>query len=547
MAFSNNPRLDTYSTVRLPLVQSETVEPNSSVGSATLNNMMVNVLPKKMTKLDGNDEWVTRPRPGATVAQLPAGVTASQIRGLYVWEKTTSVTYYFTVIGTGIYTATTLNGTWTLVNSFTNNNVTPVRFTEFISSTNVKSLVAVDGIEGFVFTSNAAGTKIVDADFPSPHIAFPVFLNGRLYLAKAGTGDIYCSDLDDPAAWTPGNFISSEVYPDDVQALVKINNYILAIGLVGCEYFYDAANATGSPLARVENQSLPFGTDFPNSIATTLGGCVFLSKSSDNNTIVRLVEGFTHTDIPCNFLNQFIRIVLNSPTGLGYKILGQLWRDGGSIYYTILLDYTKNSDTDGDYGLTYTYCFDAKMWVQFTRGRDSTRSTFGYALGHKSYPVLFVQPNSGGAPSVIAGNAFNTPFVGTLEDVLRGCDTLCVNSTTALQYFFLNTVTLSNLSFGTNNRKFMYRLGLDYTNETDPAGVDPTLTPRVTWWDTYWGASSATPIPLASSYNQGSGSNATDFPFILQLGSFRHRWIRVEGYGMVIFKYVEVDINKGSR
>lgn len=545
MSFTNSPLYDTRSTVRIPLIQSELVEPNSSVGSATLNNMMVNVIPKKATTSSGQEEWITRPRPGVTAAQLPAGVTSSQMRGLYVWEKTVSTIYYFTVIGTGVYTATAVNGTWTLVTTLTNNVVTPVRFTEFISSTNVKSLVLVDGFEGYVFTSNAAGTKIVDADFPTPHAAFPVFLNGRLYLSKASTGDIYCSDLDDPSSWTPGNFISSEVYPDDIQALVKIDNYILAIGLVGCEYFYDAANATGSPLARVENHSLPFGTDFPNSITFNLGGCVFLSKSTESSTVLRLVEGLNHTDIPCNFLNQFIRIVLNAG-GQGYKILGQLWRDSGAMYYTIALDYTKNSDTDGDYGLTYTYCFDAKMWVQFTRGRNTARDTFGYALGHKTYPALFIQSASNGAPSIVAGNAFNAPFVGTFEETLRGCDTIWVGSGSIAQYFFLNTVTLSNLSFGTTNRKFMYRLGIDYTNETDPTGSDTTLTPRVTWWDTYWGASTATPVPLISSYTQGS-SNGNDFPFITQLGSFRHRWIRVECYGMVIFKNLEVDINKGNR
>lgn len=541
MSFTNSPQYDTRSTVRIPLIQTETSDPSPSSGTLALNNMMINVIPKKFTNSNGEEGWQVRSRHGVAALSLPSGITTDTVRGLYVWEKSISTVYYFVVIANRIYTATSGFGPWTNVTTFTTNFTTPVRFTEFISSTNTKSLVAVDGTEGYVFTSNAAGTKITDPDFPTPHAIFPVFLNGRLYLSKASTGDIYCSDLDDPSAWTAGNFISSEVYPDDIQALVKINNYILAVGLVGSEYFYDASNATGSPLARVENQSLPFGTDFPNTTAWNLDTAVFISKTPENNTVLRIINGFKVEEIPCNFLTQVLPFAAGGTNT--YKPLAHFWRDSGDLYYTINLDYTQNSDTDGSYNLVYTYCFNAKMWVQFTRGRDVNANTYGYTNGHKGYPVSFAYAGATGFNTVVAGNAYNGPFVGVLQEALRGFDTVYLNSASSTTVPFLNTVTLSNLSFGTMNRKFMYRLGIDYINESDTTGGTNVLLPRVTWWDTYGG--SGTPVALTGAYVQGS--SGTDFPFIYQLGSFRHRWIRVECYGMVLFRYLEVDINKGTK
>jgi len=104
-----------------------------------------------------------------------------------------------------------------------------------------------------------AGTEITSADFPTPHCPFPVFMDGYLFVAKSGTQDIYNSNLDDPALWTAGDYISAEMYPDKIVALSKNNNYIYALGSNSIEYFYDAAVATGSPLGRHDSAVQQFG------------------------------------------------------------------------------------------------------------------------------------------------------------------------------------------------------------------------------------------------------------------------------------------------
>lgn len=538
MPFTNNPATSTYSTKRIPLVQSNTADPiYDDAGTTGFYNMMYNVLPKKFTNPEGEQAIHTRTRPGITAVAAPAGISNAQMRGFYVWEKTSTTVFYYMVIGTVIFTANAPSGPWTAVSNFATSLVNVVRFTEFISSANVKSLIIVDGLEGFVFTTNAAGTKIVDADFPTPHVPFPVFLDGRLYLAKSGTGDIYCSDLDAPASWTAGNFISSEVYPDDVQALVKIENSILAIGLVGSEYFYDAGNATGSPLARIENASLPFGVNHYNTIASTFNTVVMLSKSPDGAMVLRRIEGFKHEEIPCNFLNQIIPLVITVVTSSPF-VQAHLWRDAGQLYYTINVNFTKNTNTAGDAGLTFTYCFDTGMWVQFTRGVDSGRTTYGSG-SHKPYPVLYTQPGFGGFHTLVAGQAFNAPFIGYLDETNRGTDTLYINSTSTSINYYVSSVTLSNLTFGTMNKKFMHRVGVDYVNDDDDGSTD-ALIPRVTTWDYPVAQTTAVARSLM-------GSNMTSMPMLTQLGAFRQRWIKVECYGSITYRYIDVDINKGSQ
>lgn len=223
MAYTSAPETQTYSSQRISLCHTieNTTTFGTNIGSYT-DAGMVNLIP--IVQGSGEDKAeVPLTRPGLYGVSV-TNTANMDARGVYVWDKTSSLTYYYACCGNQIFTSTD-GTTWTSVVTWTNSLTSPIGFTEFIdSTTNTKKLIVVDGREGYIFTDNTAGTKITDADFPSPHLPFPVFLDGYLFLAKADTGDIYNSDLNDPASWTAGNFISSELYPDDVQAIVKINN-----------------------------------------------------------------------------------------------------------------------------------------------------------------------------------------------------------------------------------------------------------------------------------------------------------------------------------
>ena len=368
MAYTSAPEVQTYSSQRVPLVWDFQV---NNVASNTIVAGLINLLPFKL-----NEEEFAETR--AAIRGTTILASGAVVRGMHVWEKVPGTTvYYFVVINTSVYTSTDAT-TWTAVDTLLTNVTTPVRFTEYIDDTNTKKLILVDGVEGYIYTSNAAGTKITDADFPTPHVPFPIFLDGYLFLAKANTGDIYNSDLNDPSSWTAGSFISSEVYPDDIQALIKINNYILAVGVHGSEFFYDAANTTASPLARYEGGLLPFGTNMPNSIASNNSLAMFLGNSRDGELSFFTISGLQFQPVPAiSVIRSFIQN--DSSRFSNAKMRAFLFRQNGELHYAL----NGNGDTTGTNTCYCTaYSFSQKKWCLF-RGTGTSSS---------SYPVYFSNP-----------------------------------------------------------------------------------------------------------------------------------------------------------
>ena len=531
MAYSKTPVQDTHSSQRLPPVYPLDMRIGVTPGNCTtrVDAGMVNLLPRKV-KEKKDDDPILHAESRLPICAGEVVSTSNPVRGCYVWQKTATDVYYFVVVGMLIYTSTTgLAGSWTAVTSFITPGVnTPVGFAEFIDASATKSLVLVDGVEGYVFTSNAAGTKILDADFPSPHIPCPIFMDGFLFLAKANTADIYNSDLNDPSAWTTGSFISSELYPDDVVGLAKINNYLVAIGTRGCEYFYNAANATGTPLARYDGGVLPFGTSIPYSLATTENLAVFIANNNDGEATIKVIEDFKHKEIDAPWLMPYINLALNGGADSA-NIRGYLIRQNGDLLYCLRVPGTSNTNDAGN-GV-FAYSFDAQQWTEFSCGTEG--AMFNVMATHNG--------TNGNIATFVAGNYFteDIAYFGSLgpssltsgyfdgygQDYFNGSSTVVP---------FQTEVRTMPLDFGTMNRKFMYRFAVGMTfNDND---VSPDLT--LYWSDGDYNFTNS--VSLSTDY---------DFPFATQLGMFRRRAFKLVSSSpyMVRYKFFEVDINKGQQ
>lgn len=520
MPYSKTPTVDTYSSQQIPLVYDLELKPGNTSFSELFSGM-TNVIPVKAD--DGSTvEW-GETRFGLSISNVVSAASGASVRGMFVWEKTTGTTYTFVVVGDGTttYVITSTGGSFTSVNSWTDSARTPCRFCEFIDSTNVKKLVLATGTRGYVFTDNTAGTQITDADFPNPHIPFPVFLNGRVYLAKSLTGDIYNSALDDPSSWTAGDFISSEVYPDDIQALVKVQNYILAIGVSGSEYFYDAATPTGSPLARQEGAVLPFGTSSPNSIASNKDTVMMLALTGDGDTVFKLIQGLNHHDVGASAVLTAYNAEVLASRATSSGIRGAFMRQNGDLYY--LFNFKGDAPhTSATTTPSVLYCFKTKKWVRLTYSTSNT------------YPVFFTAQPSSTTPIVTyaAGTLFGIGvwfgpiYAGiTTDSVIGNIGPVSIQQ----------SITIPPSYFGTMNRKFMSRLGVNYMYP----GVETTPDITVSYSDDN--------METFSTARTLAGTMYGEFPFITQLGSFRWRGFVITSTTMARFHYLEVDINKGQR
>jgi hypothetical protein len=535
MAYSSAPEKQTYSSDSLPAAYNIDLRPNSTYLSGTTTQQdagMINLLPMKVKGPGGKEAIHAVTRQPINAYEVVDSALVN--RGCYVWEKTVGTTYYFSVCGTGVYSST--DGiTFALVNTLLTSATTPVRFTEFIDGTNTKSLVMVDGVEGYVYTTNAAGTKITDGDFPTPHVPFPVYLDGYLFLAKAGTGDIYNSNLENPAAWTAGNFISSELYPDDIQALAKVNNYLLVIGTQGSEFFFDAATPFGSPLARYDGGSLPFGTLFPNSIATNKNVVCLIANNNDGENTIKVIEDFKDIDIDSNFiipaLNTRLTAASNPTTAAAVR--GYFFRQWGKLFYGIA--FQGDSVAPNLLNGSFVFSFDTGWWTEFRHG----------ATGAAPFPVWFTASSNSEKIATYVSGSSGTPFFGQMKEGAKtpfsavATDHIVNGPANANIYVELRT---PNIDYGTQNVKTMSRFGVELTeNSSSTSTSGASLTMSVSWSDDDY-ATFTTPVDLIFG-------GSLKFPFITQLGLFRQRAFKLT-YANTLFlrlKSLVTDINKGQQ
>lgn len=529
MAFSKAPTQDTYSSVRLKPFYDIDMRPN---GYTLFNNKdagTANLIP---IGKQGSEDLISQLRlPFLGVEVVNSFDT---VRGVFVWNYESSGikgTRYYVASGNKVYVSS--NGiSWSTLITWTRpvGYAEPIGFCEFINSSGQESLVLVDGLEGYVVQASlpSSATKITDVDFPSPHTPYPVFIDGYLFLSKENTGDIYNSDLDNPANWTAGNFISSEVYPDSVQAIAKVNNYLLAIGSSGCEYFYDAANSSGSPLARQEGAVLPFGCAATKTLAINKNRVVFLANMNDGEAALVAIEDFKYKDITPPWLTP---LLMKVNSGDYSQTWGYFIRQYGELLYCLNIGY-------GNYG-TYFYSFTHGVWGELVHGNSVDIRYTTFATRDRAV-TFFCSDGLVDSTNVVFGYMANASLIsGTFssdgEDSLRKLDGSLSSTQIAC------TLRTPPLDFGTYNYKTMSRLSFEVEFTKDNA----TSFANVKCYDSDWESSPA--VDRGFLYT-------TESNFITQLGGFRRRSIQISlpnstGYNKSSFRIrsIEVDINKGQQ
>lgn len=183
------------------------------------------------------------------------------------------------------------------------------------------------------------GTTVVDSGitwtcmgeyggFPTPHIPTPKFIDGYMLLPKLNTLDVYNSDVDNIYGWGGGNFFSAEMWPDNVVTQIRQNNQVLVLGTNSGEFFYDAANTGGSPMARNEGTVIQIGCAAPYCTYETERFCIFIGQSDSGGRAVWLLEGFQPKKISTEHIERILDAEGSSITdarGYGLRTKGHLF------------------------------------------------------------------------------------------------------------------------------------------------------------------------------------------------------------------------------
>lgn len=193
-------------------------------------------------------------------------------------------------------------------------------------------------------------TPIVDPDYPANTVPGVVYLDGSIYVMDT-MAVIHGSDLNDPTSWSALNFVTANAEADFAVALALQLNYVVAFKTYSTQFFYDAGNATGSPLSAVQNATLKIGCAAAGSLAFAENRIYFVSQAKQKGRAVTKMDGYT----PSTISTPFIERLLNAD-GLT-TVYSFVIKSNGHFFYVLTL---------ADSQITLVFDEQTQEWHQWT-------------------------------------------------------------------------------------------------------------------------------------------------------------------------------------
>ena len=199
-----------------------------------------------------------------------------------------------------------------------------------ISQNLAKTVIALKNTSAAwaITVSGMTIAKVTDSDYPATTVRGIVYLNGVFYVMDTN-GAIYGSASEDFTTWTALNKINAQVEPDGGVCLTKYGQYVVAFGNFTTEYFFDAGNATGSPLSPVQNSQLLVGCANGDTVAQNEHSVFFISQSKIQNQTqgkgfsVSRLKGMSYEAISTPDVDRILNADgLEGAWGMTFSILG---------------------------------------------------------------------------------------------------------------------------------------------------------------------------------------------------------------------------------
>ncbi len=497
MAFTKTPAQDTYKSIPLPFNGVELFRSGDLTNVRDLQ--IVNAYYDRVTQENQKRTVALKKRPGldTTAYNFTKVTNTDPIRGSF--NDVVQNAFYWVVLDKVYRLKPDTSATPALVGTL-NTTTGYVGFTSYLKSTGTRYVCLSDGTDLWVDDYGAVSfTRVVDVDMPTPHQPYPIYQDGYIYLIKSGTADMYNSDVDDPFAWTAGNFISCELNSDLALRPIKAKNYIVVLGYRSIEYFYDAANATGSPLSRNDSPFRAIG--YVTGLCDIGDTTYFVGQDSRQNLGVYQLNSFKVEKVSNAVVDSTLQAVSVADNAKGQVTLN---KDGfcisvdGHTFYCLVTPQT-----------TWVYDIDEKFWYEWKNSDNDP-------LAIEATWVMF-----NGAQYVAITNQSYMSIMSPLE-----YDDFGTNFT--MRY------TTDNFNADMMNWKFCHRL-MVISDQYSDAG---TTYLDVTYSDNDWYSSSAArQIQLWS-----------DSPYLKSWGRFRNRSWRFEytdNYPLRISAVI-LDLNMGQ-
>lgn len=376
----NTDAKESYQSISFPLIL-----PYNGFGTSAvpiygpLSYMKNAVIAKYLNPTSSKMDLEVRPRGGLDTASTYVGTTANLLsRGIFYWDKTDRV---YTVFADSLdYVQPFFSPQINLTGVFTSGGTYNYgHFTEYFDGTTyyLTTKKTSPTSKAYIIDTANVLTEIVDADYPNTTaIGAFVSVDGYLFV-MTNTGRIYNSDLGAPLSWTSTSFLTASISPDKGRGLAKYKNQVVAFGTNSVEFFYNAANPTGSPLARTEQAAITgIGCIDAKTIVEMQDTIYWVSGGSATNGVYKL-ENFKPKKISNDAIDQTIaHLELSNENFYAGKILIM----GQERYFFSIADYTSSGIP------TLIYFEELDLWIPWTT-RATNGNTYQFGGGDSVFPT----------------------------------------------------------------------------------------------------------------------------------------------------------------
>ena len=250
----------------------------------------------------------------------------------------------------------------------------------------IPKLVLQNGNQGYAYEDVgglSATLHSINTEYPEFTVKGLAYLNGATYVMQHFFGTsvtpavIWGSAINSVSVagdWDPLDFITAQMEPDSGVYLAKQLVYVVAIKEWSTEFFYDAGNATGSPLAPAMNLKLSYGCGSQDSVQLINDVLFWVSTNRSASNQVVMVEKAQLQIISTPEIDRLLRDI---DLTVGNVASWQIKIDGHSFY---VITFKSNN-------LTLAYDISQNRWEQWTTSTGgylpiscSTRDSAGHII-----------------------------------------------------------------------------------------------------------------------------------------------------------------------
>ena len=238
-----------------------------------------------------------------------------------------------------------------------------------------------NGVKVYNYDAGGGLILINAAAFPAAFVKGWVYLDKTTYVMDTTT-IISGSGLNDTVNWDGTNTINAFSEPDKAVGLAKQLVYVVAFKQWSAEVFYDASNATGSPLLPVQGAKINYGCVSGDSIQDIDGILLWLSTNKSSSVQVMAMDNLKVQTVSTKAIEKLLD-KLDYTTVFSW----QMKHDGHKFY--VITSKVGN--------LTLAFDLSERMWHQWTdvNGNyfpivaSTYDSTFHHILQHETNGKLY--------------------------------------------------------------------------------------------------------------------------------------------------------------